>query len=408
MSVSENINENARAALYPNMKIKIVLTTVSVTLLTLAMFQISWAQSSNQARHSRNASEYEPTARMGMYYAVMCELSSAGGQKTQAQEYAEKAISLLENPSDDFEFYAKGVAYEELVNYDLALTNFGKAIEYDPQKVIAYIRRGRVYSKNGDFDRGLADFDKAFQLEAENSAGPPPNKENVDPANKELQELIQLDPRPWLDYLRPGVVYLERGKAYLQIDDNDRAIADFTKVIQLDPEGADAYNHRGSAYGNKDDFVRAIADFDTAIQLNPVLRNVYNNRGLAFSRIGDEARAQADFEKEKQLYPHEKSAGVSKSVSVSQNGGVLNGRAVKLPKPNYPKAAREARASGLVVVQVLIDQKGKVIGAHVIRGDPLLHDAAVEAAKKALFTPTLLGGQPVKVTGVIQYNFVAR
>ncbi len=245
------------------------------------------------------------------------------------------------------------------MNYDLALTNFGKAIEYDPQKVIAYIRRGRVYSKNGDFDRGLADFDKAIQLEAENSAGPPPNKENMDPSNKELQELIQLDPRPWLDYLRPGVVYLERGKAYLQIDDNDRAIADFTKVIQLDPEGADAYNHRGVAYGNKDDFVRAIADFDTAIQLNPVLRNVYNNRGLAFSRIGDEARAQADFEKEKQLYPHEKSAGVSKSVSVSQNGGVLNGRAVKLPKPNYPKAAREARASGLVVVQVLIDQKGK-------------------------------------------------
>jgi TonB family protein len=390
------------SALHPNMKTRIVLTTVSVTLLTLAMFQTSPAQSSNQAKQPRNANEYEPTARMGMYYAVMCELSSAAGQRTQAREYAEKAISLLENPSDDFEFYAKGVAYEELVNYDLALANLDKAIQYDDQKVIAYIRRSRVYSRKGNFDRALADLDKAIQLEAENSAGPPPDKGNMDPSNKELQELIQLDPRPWFDYLRPGGVYLERGKVYLQIDDNDRAIADFTKVIQLDPEGADAYNHRGVAYGNKDDFVRAIADFDTAIQLNPVLRNAYNNRGLAYSRIGDEARARAEFEKEKELYPHDK------FESVSQNGGVLNGHAVKLAKPKYPKAARKARASGLVVVQVLIDEKGKVIGAHVIRGDSLLHDVAVEAAKNSLFTPTLLAGQPVKVTGVIHYNFVAR
>lgn len=93
-----------------------------------------------------------------MYYAVMCELSSAAGQRAQAREYAEKAISLLENPSDDFEFYAKGVAYEELVNYDVALTNLDKAIQYDDQKAIAYIRRGRVYSRKGNFDRGLADF----------------------------------------------------------------------------------------------------------------------------------------------------------------------------------------------------------------------------------------------------------
>lgn len=338
---------------------------------------------------------------MGMYYAVMCELSSVDGQTAQARDYAEKAISLLENPGDDFEFYAKGVAYEALANFELALSNFNKAIQYDPQKVIAYIRRGRVYSRQGNFDRGLADFDKAIQLGAEQSK-PAPNKGDIDPSSKEIQELIQRDPRPWFDYLRPGTANLERGKTYLQKDDNDRALADFTKAIELDPEGANAYNQRGIAYGNKGDFDRAIADFDKAIQLNPRLRNAHNNRGLAFSRKGDEARATADFEKEKELYPHDK------SIATPLNGGVLNGHAVKLARPKYPKAARKAHASGLVVVNVVIDEQGKVIRAHAVKGDPLLHEAAVEAAKNSLFTPTLLAGQPVKVTGAIQYNFVAR
>ena len=379
------------------MKINILLLTVSVTLLTLVMPEISRAQS----KPARNANEYEQTARMGMYYAVMSEFSSVDGQTVQARAYAEKAISSLQNPSDDFEFYAKGVAYEVLVNYEMAITNFDQAIKFDPQKVIAYIRRGRVYSLKGNFERALADFDKALQLEAEQSKSSP-NQADIDPSSRENAELIQRDPRPWLDYLKPGAAYLERGKTYLQKDDNDRAIADFTKVIELDPKAANAYNHRGIAYGNKGELDRAIADFDRAIQLDPLLKNAYNNRGLAFSQKGDEARARADFDTEQQVYPH------NQSMAVNQDASVLNGRAVSLPKPKYPKAARKAHASGLVVVQVLIDEQGNVIRARAVSGDPLLRDVAVEAAKNALFTPTLLAGQAVKVTGVIQYNFAAQ
>ena len=96
--------------------------------------------------------------------------------------------------------------------------------------------------------------------------------------------------------------------------------------------------------------------------------------------------------------PHESSAPLN----------VLNGRALKLAMPSYPAKARKARASGTVVVKVLIDEEGKVIAAKAISGHPLLLDASVEAAKNSLFSPTLLGGKPVKVDGVIQYNFVER
>ena len=90
------------------------------------------------------------------------------------------------------------------------------------------------------------------------------------------------------------------------------------------------------------------------------------------------------------------------------SGGVLNGKAISLPKPAYPPIARAAHASGTVVVQVLIDENGNVVSAHAVSGHPLLQAAAVGAARSARFSPTQLSGQPVKVTGVIQYNFVAQ
>ncbi|MDX6405850.1 MAG: periplasmic protein TonB [Blastocatellia bacterium] len=90
------------------------------------------------------------------------------------------------------------------------------------------------------------------------------------------------------------------------------------------------------------------------------------------------------------------------------SGGVLNGKAVHLVQPPYPPIARSAHASGQVVVQVLIDENGNVVAAHATSGHPLLQAAATNAARASKFTPTKLSGQPVKVNGVIIYNFVAQ
>ncbi len=89
-------------------------------------------------------------------------------------------------------------------------------------------------------------------------------------------------------------------------------------------------------------------------------------------------------------------------------GGVLNGKAISLPKPSYPEAARVAGASGTVAVQITINESGDVMTASAVSGDPLLHAAAVAAAYRAKFSPTRLSGQPVKVSGTVTYNFVLR
>jgi len=87
------------------------------------------------------------------------------------------------------------------------------------------------------------------------------------------------------------------------------------------------------------------------------------------------------------------------------SGGPINGRAILLPKPMYPPIAKQFRVEGTVAVQVLIDETGKVVSATIISGDVRLCAAAVGAARDAKFTPTKLSGEPVKVLGIITYNF---
>lgn len=92
-----------------------------------------------------------------------------------------------------------------------------------------------------------------------------------------------------------------------------------------------------------------------------------------------------------------------KIVKVST--GVLKGNARSLPRPVYPPIAKQIRLQGPVTVQVLIDEMGNVVSAEAVAGHPLLVPEAIKAAKQARFMPTKLSGQPVKVSGLITYNF---
>jgi protein TonB len=82
-------------------------------------------------------------------------------------------------------------------------------------------------------------------------------------------------------------------------------------------------------------------------------------------------------------------------------GGMLNGKAIYLPQPEVPSG----EATGVVLVQVLIDEQGAVVEARPVSGPQQLHALAVNAARLARFTPTLLMGEPVKVSGTLSYNF---
>ncbi len=84
------------------------------------------------------------------------------------------------------------------------------------------------------------------------------------------------------------------------------------------------------------------------------------------------------------------------------SGGMLNGKAIYLPVPEVPAG----EASGVVLVAVVIDEQGAVIEAKAVSGPQHLHAPAVNAARLARFSPTLLMGEPVRVSGTLSYNFV--
>jgi TonB family protein len=85
-------------------------------------------------------------------------------------------------------------------------------------------------------------------------------------------------------------------------------------------------------------------------------------------------------------------------------GGVLNDLATSLPTPD-PAAAKAANESGKVTVEVLVNEKGEVSTSSVVSGPQPLWRAAGEAARQARFAPPLKDGKPVKVAGVLIYEF---
>jgi TonB family protein len=127
--------------------------------------------------------------------------------------------------------------------------------------------------------------------------------------------------------------------------------------------------------------------------------NTYQNGNTGNDSSGD---AKGSDKSGNESVPTDSSPDVSGNAI---SGGVLNGKATKLVKPVYPAAAKAVRASGAVNVQVTIDEKGSVVAASAVSGHPLLRASAVQAARESTFSPTLLSGKPVKVTGVIVYNF---
>jgi tetratricopeptide (TPR) repeat protein len=146
------------------------------------------------------------------------------------------------------------------------------------------------------------------------------NKGDYDRAIADYTEAIKLDPKDSLAYLYRGNLYLIKG-------DYDRTIADYTQAIRLDPNISLAYNNRGGAYANKGDYDRAIADFTQAIELNPnsglayySRGSAYHNRGATYSDKGDYDRAIADYTQAIRLNPNSSSAYHNRGIVYANKG----------------------------------------------------------------------------------------
>ena len=150
----------------------------------------------------------------------------------------------------------------------------------------------------GEYDRAIADFDKAIRL---------------DPNNAEF--------------------YYKRGTAFINKGDYDRAIADYDQAIRLKPTTS-AYGSRALAYSSKGEYDRAIADCDQALKLDPNNDTAYNNRAFASIKKGDYDRALADLDQD-QAY----SARLYKN-----RGDTYRGKGIDRALADLDRAIKLARA----------------------------------------------------------------
>lgn len=263
------------------------------------------------------------------------------------------------------------------------------------------------------------------------------------------------------------VAFQQQADAHLVKGEYDLAVADYSKVIELNPKNAGTYLSRGLSYSYKKSYDQAISDYNRGIELAPNESSAYFNRGESYEKLGETAKALADYQKAVEINPKNESAKASlkrlqdeqakieqakaeqarieqakieqaknlissnqaknstaqtknstvpatqkKSDSVPEaaqplvNLGQLNaGNAVNMVTPLYSPEARRFKIEGQVNVQITLDEEGKVIFAKAKTGPGLLRAAAEDAARKSKFKPALAGDKPARATGYIIYDF---
>lgn len=192
-----------------------------------------------------------------------------------------------------------------------------------------------------------------------------------------------------------------RGQVITATNDPAGAAIEFRRVLDADPGNVEALLGEAVSLVNQGykagDPVRLREGFE---RLRLFIEGAGGHRARA-------SAAQALEYFRRGAPPKEAAAAAGEDAAARPvEGGVINGRAVSKPAPPYPLIAKAARAAGTVAVRVVVDEQGDVVSAWATSGHPLLQAAAVEAASQAKFTPTTLAGKPVKVAGIITYNFV--
>ena len=133
--------------------------------------------------------------------------------------------------------------------------------------------------------------------------------------------------------------YTIRGNAYDDLKESQKAIADYTKAIELKSDYALAYYNRGIVHKNLKDYQKAIADYNKTIELKPDYANAYNNRGNAYSDLKESQKAIADYNKAIELKPdyataYNNRAIVYKNLKESQKAIADYNKAIEL-NPDY-------------------------------------------------------------------------
>ncbi len=212
-----------------------------------------------------------------------------------------KAIEL--NPNFAGAYHNRGILYYNQQKYDLALSDYNKAIEINPNYAEAYYNRGILYYNQQKYDLALSDYNKAIEInpnyaEAYYNRGILyKNLQKYDLALSDWNKAIDINPNYAVAYNNRGLVYYNQQKYEL-------ALADYNKTIDINPNYANAYNNRGILYQDLQKYELALSDYSKAIDINPKFAMAYYNRGNLYSDLQKYELALSDYNKAIDINPN--------------------------------------------------------------------------------------------------------
>ncbi|MDT3675487.1 tetratricopeptide repeat-containing serine protease family protein [Microcystis wesenbergii] len=215
----------------------------------------------------------------------------------------------------------RGVLYQDQQKYKLALDDYNKAIELNPNHANAYVNRGILYYNQQKYELALSDFSKAIDInpnDAEaysNRGGVYYNQQKYELALSDINKAIDINPND-------AEAYYNRGNLYYNQQKYDSALADYNQAIKLNRNFANAYVNRGALYYNQRKYELALADYDKAIELNRNDAVAYYNRGVLYAILGQPEKVKIDLQQAAILFRQQNNmAAYEKVMQILQQLG---------------------------------------------------------------------------------------
>jgi tetratricopeptide (TPR) repeat protein len=188
----------------------------------------------------------------------------------------------------------RGQAYSDRGNHELAIQDYNRSIQIYPIYAATYLDRGVSYAGLDKYEQAIEDFTVAIMMYPEytealtNRGIAHLMLGNFQQALRDFNRTLVLNPED-------GDAFFQRNLAY------KKAIKDYTKFIQKEPENEEHFINRGGSYAMIGQFQEALKDFTRAISLRPGMSIAYYNRGLVYQKMGEEGRALEDYQEAARL-----------------------------------------------------------------------------------------------------------
>jgi len=213
----------------------------------------------------------------------------------------------------------RGHYYLNQGEYDKALADFNKAIELDAKNAGAYDNRGVLYLRQGDYEKALSDVNKAIELDPQKSGSYDNRGLILSQKGESNQALVEYN-KALKTRNTNYKVFNNRGLLYQELGKFDLAIEDYSRALQINPNFLEAYINRGNVYCWTKQFALALADYRRALQLSPQNHFAVYGIGMAYFFQGDYDKAIEQYNLALKIEPQYDKAYYYRSCAYKEKG----------------------------------------------------------------------------------------